>query len=280
MGSIRNSSERSLPIVFLHAFPLHGGMWSAQEATIADLARPFSLHARGFGGRASAGPHMFEHMVDDVLSQLDALQIADAIVCGLSMGGYLALRMFERAPERFAGLILCGTHSQADTDTQRLARADAMHNVMTHGVPAFAQAFAERALCPASVEHRPALMAEVTSMIGQASAADIAAGLLALTTRTDTSQVLPRITVPTCVVVGALDAITPPEQVCAMAERIPGARVHAVPNCGHLVSLEQPQTFNVLLREHVERCLSWEPEKVEQPAVGELVPRDGADAPI
>lgn len=286
MGSMRSQSsqrstpgsERSTPVVFLHAFPLHGGMWFAQEQAIADLAPSYALHARGFGGRASAGPHMFEHMVDDLISQLDALKVEDAIICGLSMGGYLALRLMERAPERCSGLLLCGTHSLPDTDEQRLARAEAMRNVLTQGVPAFAKVFAEKALAAATLEHNPALVDEVTSLIGQASAADIAAGLLAITTRTDTSQVLPRISVPTCVVVGAADQVTPPEQVCAMAERIPGALVHAVPSAGHLVNLEQPQAFNVLLREHVERCLA-QAQSTGEPvaAVGELVARQDAE---
>jgi len=267
------SESDTPPVVFLHAFPLHRGMWKEQVDAVSQLTRALPLDLRGFGARRSDDPFMFEHLADDVLDQLDALGIDDAIFCGLSMGGYLALRLYERAPERFAGLLLCGAHALADTDAQRLRRAQTIRKVLSEGVSGFARSFIEGAVAAHSLEAQPQLMNQVVAMIEEARARDVAAGLCALATRTETTGVLSRISVPTCVVVGALDTLTPPEQVCAMADHIAGATMHAVPNCGHLVNLEQPQVFNALLQTHVRHCLAFEPEKALAPAVGELIPR-------
>src|SRR5687767_10932569 len=100
-----------LPVLFLHAFPLHGGMWHAQRDALRGHGRFISFDVRGLGKSKARGPAMFEHHVDDVLAVLDELRVKDALLCGVSMGGYLALRTIERAPERVRGLLLADTQA-------------------------------------------------------------------------------------------------------------------------------------------------------------------------
>jgi 3-oxoadipate enol-lactonase len=242
-----------LPVLFLHAFPLHGGMWHAQRDALRGHARFISFDVRGLGKSKVRGPAMFEHHVDDVLAVLDQLNVKEALLCGVSMGGYLALRTIERAPERVRGLLLADTQAGADSDDAKLRRAEGARKLMRDGVEAYAEGFMKSALSSRTMETRSDVVADVKRLILESPAEGIAAGLVALATRTDTSGSLTRIRVPTRVLVGDHDTITPPAMAHTLATAIPGANVHELHGSGHLSNLECPDAFNALLIQHVER---------------------------
>lgn len=233
------------PLVLLHAFPLSSAMWVPQIEALRHAWRILAPDVRGLGqSEAGDGQHPLEFFVDDLLALLDHLCVERAVLCGLSMGGYIALRLHERAPERVAALVLADTRSEADTDEAKLRRAAAIRSVKTDGVAAFAKRFLPTALAPATLASRPELVAEAERLISANSPRGIAGALLALATRTDTTASLSRIGVPTLLLVGEDDALTPPSLMQAMHRRIPGAVMHCIPAAGHLSNMENPEEFN------------------------------------
>jgi pimeloyl-ACP methyl ester carboxylesterase len=228
-------------------------MWDAQRAALEGRARFVAFDVRGVGRASSQGSvgFMLEHVVDDLFEVMDRLSIPAAMLCGLSMGGYVALRAVERAPERVRGLLLCDTQSRADDDAAKLRRADAIRKVLRDGVAAYAEAFLPGALSPHTLAQHRDVVSDVRRMILASSPQAVVASLLALATRTDTTAALARIAVPTCVLVGEHDEVTPPAVALEMAGQIPGARSVVLPNAGHLSNLENPEAFNAQLLEQI-----------------------------
>ncbi|HEY6876932.1 MAG TPA: alpha/beta fold hydrolase, partial [Polyangiales bacterium] len=145
---LRFSDEGTgVPVLFLHAFPYHRAQWEGQRAALYDRARFLSLDARGMGAdTAPPRAYLLEHLVDDVLALLDQRGVSDAVLCGCSMGGYIALRLAERAPERVRGLLLVDTQAAADSDEAKLARAAGLRTLAHEGKAAFATAQLKRQL--------------------------------------------------------------------------------------------------------------------------------------
>jgi 3-oxoadipate enol-lactonase len=240
-----------LPIVFLHAFPYHSASWSEQRAVLRGRARFIAFDARGLGARPHAGAYMLEHTVDDLFRVLDSLSLQDCVLCGISMGGYAALRAVQRAPERVRGLLLANTQAGGDTDAAKLGRAEGLRGLHKQGKRAFADAQLQRQLSPHTLQHKPELLQRLHGMISDSSVEGIAASLVAIATRTDLSSALGEIRVPTRVVVGADDKITPPSAAQALASGIPGAELHVLEQAGHLSNVEAPEAFNRVLLELV-----------------------------
>jgi 3-oxoadipate enol-lactonase len=256
VSELRYSDEgdtAQLPVLFLHAFPYHRAIWEGQRAALHGQARFLSLDARGVGPKAPMpNAYLLEHLVDDALALLDALKIESALWCGCSMGGYVALRAVERAPERVRGLLLVDTQAGADTDQAKLARAAGLRTLAVDGKAAFARAQLERQLAARS-KQSDTLMTTLTEMIEQSSSAGIAANLVAIATRTDVRAALPNIRVPTRVLVGGEDAITTPDVMRALADAIPGADYHVIEGAGHLPNVEAEAEFNRSLLEFIAR---------------------------
>ena len=236
------------PVVLLHGFPFDHTLWDGEFAALEGQFRVAACDLRAHGRSGGAGtPFAFEDLVDDLLGVLDGLGIDRAVVVGLSMGGYAALRFAEREPGRLRALVLADTKSAADTDEGRLARAAGARKVRESGVAAFAEGFLPKALAKRTLESRPAVVAKVRGMILGCTAAGIAGTLVAMAGRTDTTATLGRIRVPTLVVVGAEDALTPPADARALAAAIPGARLVEIPGAAHLPNLEEPEAFRAAL---------------------------------
>jgi pimeloyl-ACP methyl ester carboxylesterase len=249
---IDEGDKHKPPVIFLHAFPYHSAMWAPQRRALRDHARFIAFDARGLGTRsAQSTAYMLENTVDDLLALLDQLAIERCVLCGLSMGGYAALRAVARAPGRVRGLLLADTQAPADSDAAKLTRAAGLHALLRDGSASFAQQQIQRQLSPYTLAHKPALVAELQAMAVSSSVAGIAASLVAIATRTDQGPSLPEIRVPTCVIVGADDLVTPPSAAQSLAERIPGAKLHVLKKAGHLSNLEAEDEFNRVLLEYL-----------------------------
>lgn len=236
------------PLALIHGFPLSSAMWEAQVAALKGKARLIAYDVRGHGrSGAGDGQYSIELFVDDLFALLDHLKIAKAALCGLSMGGYIALRAVERAPERVGGLVLCDTRSEADSNESKLKRAEAAKAVKRDGSAAFAEKFAPSVFSAASLAAGKPQVALVKRLIAAAPPIGVAGALLAMAGRTDTTAALARIAAPTLVIVGELDALTPPSSAKALADAIPGAELAVIPGAGHLSNLDQPELFNELL---------------------------------
>src|SRR5580698_7411978 len=132
--SIREAGDpRGLPVVLLHGFPLSSAMWEPQFEALKSF-RVLAPDFRGFGGTPLAAPWFVEHAVDDVLS---SLPVEKAVFVGLSMGGYVALRLAEKEPSRVRALVLCDTRAEADANENKIKRAASVDLVRARGVEAF-----------------------------------------------------------------------------------------------------------------------------------------------
>jgi len=235
-------------VLLFHAFPLGLSMWDAQVEALMATHRVVRFDARGFGGSAPGdGPLTMERIADDGALLLDHLEIERAVVGGCSMGGYAAFAFVRRHPERLAGLVLQDTRAGADTEEARANRASLATRVLAEGASAAAEAFLPKLVGETTRRERPALVASLRERILATSPRGIANALSGLAARADSRETLPTITVPTLVLVGAEDVMTPPGEAATMAAAIPRARLDVIAGAGHLANLEDPVALNAAL---------------------------------
>jgi 3-oxoadipate enol-lactonase len=234
-----------LPVVFIHGFPFSQEMWRSQVAELSSDYRMITYDVRGHGkSEVGDGQYAIEFFVDDLIGLLDHVQIEKAVVVGLSMGGYIALRAIERNPERFKGLALCDTRSEADPNEGKIKRAGNIKSVKTDGVKKYAEGFVRAVFAPQTFERNPEAIKFIRNIIENTSPISIAGTLLALASRTDTTESLSKINVPTLILVGEHDALTPVSAARSMNEKIRQSELYVISDAAHLSNLENPEEFN------------------------------------
>jgi 3-oxoadipate enol-lactonase len=244
-------------VLLLHAFPLGLFTWDAQAEALSSTHRVVRFDARGFGGSAPGkGPLAMERIADDGASLLDHLGIGTAVVGGCSMGGYAAFAFVRRHPQRLAGLVLQDTRAGADGAEVKATRATLATKVLAEGAAAAVEAFLPKLVGETSHRERPALVAGLRERILATSPRGIANALHGLAARPDSRETLPTIAVPTLVLVGAEDVLTPPAEATTMAAAVPRARLDVIPRAGHLANLENPDAVNAALRAFLARVAS------------------------
>jgi pimeloyl-ACP methyl ester carboxylesterase len=241
-------------LLLLHAFPLGLSMWEAQAAALADSHQVVRFDCRGFGGSPPGdGLLTMERIADDAAGVLDRLGLASAVVGGVSMGGYAAFAMVRLHPDRIRALVLADTRAGADSSEARANRAAQAEKVRREGAPAIADAVLPKLLGATSHRERPDLVARVRRTIEATPPRGITDALAGLAARADSTPTLREIRVPTLVVVGEEDSITPPGEAETLQRGIAGSRLAVIPRAGHLSSLENPDEFNRHLRAFLTR---------------------------
>jgi 3-oxoadipate enol-lactonase len=234
------------PVVLIHGFPLSADMWRPQLARVPDGWRYIAPDLRGFGKSVwpAGGSHQRQTSMDDyahdVVLLLDRLEIDNATIGGLSMGGYVTFALFRLAPERFTGMILADTRAPGDSADGKAARVSMRKLVATRGPSAVADQMLPKLL---SADAEPDAVAFVRDMIEGTPAETIDAALGALMERPDSTPDLPRMSCPTIVVVGARDEITPVAESERMQQLMPRSRLTIIPRAGHLANVERPAEF-------------------------------------
>ena len=237
-----------LAVVFLHGFPFSHAMWAPQVARASRQFRTVTYDIRGHGlSDVGEGQYTIEDHVDDLVGILDHLGIERTVGVGLSMGGYILLRALEREQGRFLGAVLCDTRSEADTDEAKLKRFEAIKAVRKNGVAAFAEGFVRAVFAEESFQRHPETVDAIRKIIERTPALSIVGTLLALASRTDTTPSLPRISVPTLILVGEKDVTTPPAASESMHQKIPHSKLAVLPGAAHMSNLENSETFNAEL---------------------------------
>ncbi|SFC21354.1 Pimeloyl-ACP methyl ester carboxylesterase [Parapedobacter composti] len=242
---IHEGVSSSKTVVFIHGFPFNKNMWLPQlEALPADVTG-IAVDVRGHGN-STAGHGFFsvDVFAKDLLVFLRKLEIHQSVLCGVSMGGYIALRTYQLQPEVFSALILSDTNSLADDNDAKIKRFDSIQSVLKHGKRAFSIGFVNNVFSQRSLTENTAAVDLIKSSIRRNTESSICATLLALASRTDTTESLKDITVPTLVIRGTEDRITTKEQADILVSNIPGATYVEIPECGHLPNLEAPDLFN------------------------------------
>jgi pimeloyl-ACP methyl ester carboxylesterase len=223
-------------------------MWEPQRALAAHGWRILMPHFRGFdGGTADAPASTVDEYAGDVIDLLDALHVEDAVIGGLSMGGYVAFAILRRAPRYVRGLILADTRSQADPPEAAEGRKKMLQLLAEKGPAALVDDMMAKLLGASTRGSQPAVADRVRALAVSNPPEAIAGAIHALMTRPESTPLLRTIHCPTLIVVGEEDVLTPPALSEEMHRAIPGSEMVSFPRAGHLSSLEQPDAFNSAL---------------------------------
>jgi 3-oxoadipate enol-lactonase len=241
------------PVVLLHAFPLSRAMWRPQREALADVCRLITPDLPGFGDSPLlAGPPTADGMADAVAQTLDALGVTGPVILGgLSMGGYIAFAFARKYPDRLAGLILADTRAEPDDDAAKANRDKMIGLAATSPASAIIEQMLSKLLGSTTHAHRPELVEQVRRIGSAQRPAGIIAALQGLRNRPDSRPTLGEIRVPTLILVGREDVLTPPSMAESMAAGIAGSELVVLDEAGHLSSMEQPAAFNDAVRKFV-----------------------------
>jgi 3-oxoadipate enol-lactonase len=242
------------PLVLLHGFPFNSMQWQPQLESPPDGWHVIAPDLRGFGASSAGGtgPYTMDIFAADVAALLDSLDVPEAVFCGLSMGGYVALAFLRAFPQRVRGLVLCDTRAAADSADARAGRHALAEKVGTDGAAAVRDAMLPKLVSDTTRRENPELVERIGDMINIASTDTLQRALLGMAERPDSEPLLRQIEVPTLVIVGADDAITPPGDAQMLARGIRGARIETIADAGHVSNLEQPDRFNRALTDFLQ----------------------------
>ncbi len=238
-------------VLFVHGFPHDHSLWDAQVAALGGRVRCLAPDLRGFGVSEVAGPWSMDQWADDLAALLDARGIERAVVCGLSMGGYIAFALWRRHRARVRALVLADTRAGADDETARAKRRETIELAREGGAAAVAERTMPGMIGKTTRERSPERAAQMRAMMERAPVEGIVGALEAMIARPDSAATLATIDVPTLVVVGDEDALTPPAEARAMHERIAGSRLEVIAGAGHASAFERPSAFSHVLGEFV-----------------------------
>jgi 3-oxoadipate enol-lactonase len=242
--------DGNLPIIFLHGFPFDKTMWQGQLDYLKDSYRLIACDIRGFGKSADeSSPLRIDLFADDLVAFMDTLNIDKAIICGLSMGGFIALNAHQRFPARFAGLVLCDTQCIADTPEVKEKRYKTIEEIERNGATEFNEGFIKNVFHKESLVNKRELVEQVSQVVFSNSQQIIQHGLVALAERTETCTTLGAVSVPTLILCGREDAVTPLIQSEYLHQHIKWSVLTIIDNAGHVSNLEQPLEFNTSLRD-------------------------------
>ena len=237
-----------LPVVFIHGFPHDRTLWTSQVGTLAVPTRAIACDLRGFGDSGGAAVAIDDYAAD-IAALVHGLGIVRAVVAGLSMGGYVALALWRREPTLLRALALCDTRAGADDDAGRARRDEQIAFATARGSAAMADQLIQGMLGKSTREQRPEVAERVHAMLSRAPVPAMVGALTAMRDRPDATATLATITVPTLIVVGDEDVLTPAAESRAMHAAIAGSRLEIVSGAGHLSNVERPAAFNHVLGE-------------------------------
>lgn len=248
-----------MPIIFIHGFPFDKSMWEGQIELLKKTHRVIAYDIRGYG-KSSAGEdeQSIRLFADDLLNFMDALYIEKAIVCGFSMGGYTLLSASSRYAKRFEALILCDTQCIADSTELKEKRNETIAQVKAGKIHAFTETFLVSVFCQQSMQLKPEIVQKARTIILNTSPITIAGGLAAISQRWETATTLHEINVPTLILCGKEDNVTPVEQAEFMHKNIENSIMHIIENAGHMSNLEQPEQFNKFLSNFIKSLVKEE----------------------
>ena len=247
-----------IPILFVHGFPFNKEMWKNQLIAFGDTHRVIAYDVRGHG-RSEPGSVEFSitQFADDLLLFMEALTLGKIVVCGLSMGGYIAINAIEKERKRITALILCDTQCNADSAEAREKRIKTIALIRLSGLKKYADEMVNNLFAPASVNTVPEEVTFIRESILHTNPDTVCKTLQALADRKDSCEELTKTKIPVLIMVGREDKITPPEAAKKMHELIPGSAFEIIDGAGHLSNLENTKIFNARLMTFL-KSLKWD----------------------
>ncbi|NCT13902.1 MAG: alpha/beta fold hydrolase [Flavobacteriales bacterium] len=240
-------------IIFIHGFPLNKSMWDKQSEKLKDSYRVIAYDIRGHGDTdLGAIDFSIDLFAQDLIDFMDALKIEKTMLCGLSMGGYIALNAIDKHPNRFSALILSDTNCTADSSEAKENRMKTIEGIKENGVKKLADGLIPKLFAPESFKTYSEGIAVVKELIVKTPKQSLYNSLHAMANRKETCSKLPEIKIPVLIIVGKEDKITPPEAANAMHEKIKDSSLQIIPNAGHLSNLENQEDFNNQLKKFID----------------------------
>ena len=254
MAVYTSGNKNNKAIVFVHGFPFDNWMWHKQIQHFRKEFYCVSYDIRGLGeSYVGDGQYTMEAYVSDLMSIINNLEIEKPIICALSMGGYLALRAVEKYQDQFSGLILLDTKADADDDNGKLIRAQKINQINVDGLEAFVDGFVPPLFAEESEKSFKKLYNETIHRCKQNNPLGVKGALIAMLSRTSTVKFLKKIKIPTLVIAGAFDKLTPPPVMRDMADKITDSEFGIAPRAGHLSPLENAPFVNDMIEGFIKR---------------------------
>lgn len=241
-----DDSGEGQPLVLLHGFPHDRTLWTTQRASLMARARCLVPDLRGFGDSSTHGPFSIDGYADDVIALLDYLGIERAAVCGLSMGGYVAMAMWRRHSHRISAMVFCDTRAGADSEGGRRRRNELIDVAGHDGVEALAETQLTGMVGSTTRARRPEVMSVLRTMMVRQPVAGIVGALEAMRDRADSHGTIATIAVPSLVIVGEEDSLTPISEARIIAESLPPVarvRMEIIEGAGHVPCIERPSAM-------------------------------------
>ncbi len=241
----QSGKPKNKAILFIHGFPYDHKMWQKQVKELESTYHCVTYDIRGLGSSpAGDGQFTMESFVDDVEFIIDSFKLDKPVICGLSMGGYIAFRCMERMQDKFGGLIICDSKPESDNNEAKLRRVKGINTLNTEGVQKFVGEFVPGCFAPSSINNSQIPYKEVLNRSMKFDPVGVKGCLLAMLSRTDTTSYLPQIKIPTLIICGEDDKLTPPEVMKLTAEKITNSEFVIVPEAGHMTPIENPKFVN------------------------------------
>jgi len=235
----------SSTVLFLHGFPFDKSMWHQQLEYFHASHRLIACDIRGFGkSKYEDKPISIAQFADDLIEFMDKLEVESTTICGLSMGGFIALNAMKRFPTHFDALILCDTQCIADSPEKKAQRLDVIEKIKSNGSEQFRKDFVKSVFHENSLTNKTELVEQLGAVVDANSDEILMQGLLALAEREETCSSLKEIAVPTLILCGREDTITPLLQSEFMHKSIFESTLHVIEAAGHVSNLEQADDFN------------------------------------
>lgn len=238
-------SSNNRAIIFIHGFPYDHTMWKAQIDELSKNYFCITYDIRGLGeSPAGDGQFTMEQFVDDLEIVVNELKLDKPVICGLSMGGYITLRALERMQDKFSAAILCDTRSEADNNEGKLKRASAIRRINLEGLIPFTYDFIRNCFADEFKNNKQTELKKIIEKSSEFNPIGVKGCLLAMLSRTDTTQSLSKIKIPTLLICGEQDSLTPPSVMKEMFHKIPKAEFVEIKNAGHMTPIENPDEVN------------------------------------
>ena len=240
--------NKNQSIIFVHGFPYDYTMWQNQIDTLKEKYFCVAYDVRGLGqSDIGDGQYTMEMYVDDLFAVIEKLKLNKSILCGLSLGGYIAFRAVEKSQKTFGGVIFCDTRSEGDDNAGRLKRSGNISQINKEGVISFTDPFIMNCFSDETQRDNPKLIADTIEKAHKNNPVGVKGAIIAIMSRTDTTEFLPNIEIPAMVLCGSFDKLTPPPVMRSIAEKIPGSEIAIIPHAGHMSPLENPSCVNDLI---------------------------------
>lgn len=241
-------------IIFIHGFPFDHDMWSKQIDILSRTYFCVTYDLRGLGkSPVGDGQYTIEMFVEDVLNILEENKLKKPVLCGISMGGYIALRAIEKEESFFEALILCDTKSAADNNDTKIKRAEGIKKINNLGVEKYVNDFIPNCFAEESIINLGEEYTQILERSSQFSSIGVKGCLLAMAGRTDTTQYLSKVKIPALLLCGEKDKLTLPGTMEEMAAKVPNSEFHIITGAGHISPLENPPVVNRIIEEFLSK---------------------------